>query len=141
MRRNSELYLHLYELRLKHLIDSARQAKIEPVFITHPLLVGPASDDVTKLDLANIKVSRNRNGAMWWDLLELHNDVTRRVGRENSVLVIDLARQMPKSSRYFYDFVHFTNEGAQVAADIIYSSLCPMLATKHAQYAQYACAN
>jgi lysophospholipase L1-like esterase len=32
---------------------------------------------------------------------------------------IDLARSTPKSSRYFTDYVHFTNEGAQEVADII----------------------
>ena len=76
---------------------------------------------------------------MWWETLEAFNDVTRKVGHENNVLVIDLARQMPKSSRYFWDYMHYTNEGAQVVTDIVYRSLCPMLANKFPQYVKQGC--
>lgn len=137
--RSSEPYIQSYETRLKRLIDISRQAGIEPVFITQPLLVGPAVDDITKVDLAAIKVDETRNGQMWWESLEVYNDVTRTVGHENGVLVIDLARQMPKSSRYFYDYMHYTNEGDQIVADIVYRSLCPMLATKFPQHVKQGC--
>jgi lysophospholipase L1-like esterase len=137
--RCTELCIQSYETRLKRLIDISRQAGIEPVFITQPLLVGPAVDDITKVDLAAIRVDKTCNGEMWWESLEAYNDVTRKVGRENNVLVIDLARQMPKSSRYFWDYDHYTNEGAQVVADIVYRSLCPMLANKFPQYVKQGC--
>jgi lysophospholipase L1-like esterase len=137
--RSTEPYIESYQTRLKRLIDISRQAGIEPVFITQPLLVGPAVDDITKVDLAAIKVDGTRNGEMWWESLEVYNDVTRKVGHENNVLVIDLAKQMPKSSRYFYDYDHYTNEGAQVVADIVYRSLCPMLANKFPQYVKQGC--
>ncbi len=137
--RSSEPYIQSYETRLKRLIDISRQAGIEPVFITEPLLVGPAVDDITKVDLAAIKVDETRNGAMWWESLEVYNDVTRKVGHEKNVLVIDLAREMPKSSRYFWDYCHYTNEGAQVVAGIVYRSLCPMLANKFPQYVKQGC--
>jgi lysophospholipase L1-like esterase len=136
----SEWYIQSYETRLKRLIDISREAGSEPVLITQPLLSGPAVDDVTNTDLATIKVDETRNGEMWWEALEAYNDVTRKVGRERNVLVIDLARQMPKSSRYFWDWVHYTNEGAQVVADIVYKSLCPMLASKFPQYVKQGCA-
>lgn len=137
--RCTQPYIQSYEIRLKRLIDISREAGIEPVFITQPLLLGPAVDDITKVDLALIKVDETRNGEMWWETLEVYNDVTRKVGHENNVLVIDLARQMPKTSRYFYDYDHYTNEGAQVVADIVYRSLCPMLANKFPQYVERGC--
>jgi len=62
------------------------------------------------------------------------------VGHENNVFVIELARQIPKSSRYFHDYVHFSNEGAQVVADTVYRSLCPMLANQFPQYVKRGCA-
>jgi lysophospholipase L1-like esterase len=135
-------YIQSYETRLKRLIDISREAGIEPVFITQPLLVGPAVDDRTKVDLAALKIVKRDgtvNGEMWWESLEVYNDVTRRVGHEKNVLVIDLARQMPKSSRYFFDYVHYTNEGAQVVAHIVYRSLCPMLANRFPQYVKQGC--
>ena len=137
--RGSEPYIQSYEARLKRLIDISREAGSEPVLITQPLLVGPAVDDITKVDLASIKVSETNNGEMWWETLEVFNDVTRKVGREKNVLLIDLARQMPKSTRYFWDYMHYTNEGAQVVAGIVYRSLCPMLASKFPQYVEQGC--
>jgi hypothetical protein len=39
------------------------------------------------------------------------------------VEVIDLARLMPKNSRYFYDMSHFTNAGAAEVADLLAQAL------------------
>jgi len=48
--------------------------------------------------------------------LESLNDVMRDLAREHEVPLCDLARDMPKSSEYFYDDVHFNIRGAQDAA-------------------------
>ncbi len=45
----------------------------------------------------------------------------------NGVTLIDLAKSMPKDSRYFYDYLHFTNEGAVRVGDIIYAGLASTL--------------
>lgn len=129
-------YLKDYEGRLKRLIEISRRAGIEPVFVTQPLLTGYGTDDVTGVDLARVKTDGpQQNGKMYWDLLETYNDVTRRVGQTEGILVIDLARRLPKTSRYFYDFIHYTPQGAEAIADILYQSLCPVLQTKYPQYA------
>src|SRR5580704_719833 len=128
-------YLTGYEDRIKKLISVSRSNQIEPVLVTQPLLDGGGIDDVTGVDLATIEVGPNRSGKMAWDLQEIYNDVTRRVGREQNVQVIDLARRLPKSSRNFYDFIHFTNEGAQAVADILAQDLCPSLKLRDAAYA------
>lgn len=134
-------YLKDYEERLRRLADISRRAGIEPVFITQPLLTGFGTDDVTGVDLARVKAEGpQQTGRMYWKLLEVYNDSTRQVGREKGILVIDLARQLPKTSRYFYDFIHYTPQGAQAIADILYQSLCPVLQTKHPQYTVGACA-
>ena len=138
-RQSKEEYLCGYKMRLQRLINIAKQSHTEPVLVTQPLLTGPAVDDVSKMDLAEIRIGPHTNGKMRWDLLEVYNDVTRRVGRDNGVLVIDLARQMPKSSRYFTDFLHFNNEGAQKVSEVMYSSLWPMLVSKFPQYVTRAC--
>src|SRR6185295_4759840 len=100
-------YLKGYEERLKKIIELCQKGGIEPIFITQPLLAGFGVDDVTGVDLARIHAYGPRQtGKMYWDVVEAYNEVTRKVGRANSVLVIDLAKAMPKSSRYFYDFIH-----------------------------------
>jgi hypothetical protein len=128
-------YLAGYEDRIKKLISVSRSNQIDPILVTQPLLEGGGIDDVTGVDLATIEVGPNRSGKMAWDLQEVYNDVTRGVGREQNVQVIDLARRLPKSSRNFYDFIHFTNEGAQAVADILAQDLCPSLMSRDGAYA------
>ena len=41
--------------------------------------------------------------------------------------IIDLARAMPKDSRLFYDFLHYTNDGSVVVGDTVFRGLCPEL--------------
>jgi lysophospholipase L1-like esterase len=133
-------FLSDYEGRLRRIVEICRTAGIEPVFITQPLLTGFGTDDVTGVDLARVKTEgREQSGKMYWDLLEAYNDKTRQVGRENGILVVDLARELPKTSRYFYDFLHYTPQGAEAIAAIINKSLCPMLNTKFPQYASHPC--
>jgi hypothetical protein len=67
------------------------------------------------------------NGRLWWKVQELYNDVTRRTAASRGVLLIDAARELPKDSRLFYDFMHFTNEGAARLGDIVASHLGPTL--------------
>jgi len=98
---NSGHYLQLFQDRLQRIIEVSRTNNIDPVLITQPLLAGDGIDDVTHVDLARVTTSPGHNGKMYWDLLEAYNDVTRRVGREQNVQVIYLARKLPKTSRYF----------------------------------------
>ena len=58
-------------------------------------------------------------------MLQEYNRVTVSVGEETKVLVIDLANQLPKSSKYFYDLTHYNKEGAKAVAEIIYSGVEP----------------
>jgi hypothetical protein len=62
------------------------------------------------------------------------------VGREKGVLVIDLAREMPKDSRYYYDLMHFTNAGAARVAQLLDAQLTPFLAEKFPEYYQKSAA-
>jgi len=125
---------------LLKLAQVCRNAGIEPVFVTQPLLVGFGTDDVTGVDLARIHAYGPRQtGKMYWDSVEAYNDVTRKIARENGVTLVDLARTMPKSSRYFYDFIHYTPQGAQAIADILDDSLCPVLQSKFPGYVKHQC--
>jgi len=76
---------------------------------------------------------------MYWRPLELYNDVVRRVGTARGVLVIDLARELPKSSTYFYDFTHYTIEGSDRVAQIVHDGLCPALARRFESYVRMTC--
>jgi hypothetical protein len=67
------------------------------------------------------------SGALEWRVLEAYNDVTRRVAAHGGLLLIDLARALPKDPRFYYDFMHFTNAGAEAVGTIIAERLVPHL--------------
>lgn len=130
---HEERYLKPYERRLNALINFCLANGIEPVLMTEPVLYGEGTDDVTKVDLSKIKIGE-LNGEVSWAILELYNGTTRNTAKAKNVLLIDLAREMPKSSRYYYDYHHYTKEGAKMAASIIYGHLWPFLEKKFPQY-------
>jgi hypothetical protein len=114
--------LDSYEKRIVNIIDIARHNSIEPIFITHPVLYGNVVDDVSGVNLANISVD-GMSGSMAWKKLEMYNDVLRKIREKYKVHVVDLARELPKSSKYFYDLYHYNNEGAEEVAKIIFKDL------------------
>jgi lysophospholipase L1-like esterase len=120
-------YLDQYRARLIRIAQLCQANQIAPVFITQPALFGETVDPATGVDLATVQVNGRGNGTVEWRLLERYNDVTRRIGHEAGILVIDLAREMPKDSRLFYDFLHYTNDGSVVVGDTVFRALCPDL--------------
>jgi len=134
---HEEKYIKPYKLRLKKLIEICRKNGIEPIFINQPALYGNAIDDITNVNLAKVKI-KDYNGEVAWSILDLYNDATKKVGNSEGVFVIDLAKEIPKSSKYFYDFHHFTNDGAEKVAEIIYKHLYPFLANRYNDYLKHA---
>jgi lysophospholipase L1-like esterase len=132
LRKYRQESLKFYRDRLEKLVRDCRSNGIMPVFITQPTLYGPGIDPATGVDLEKIRLGDNLNGALMYAVMALYNDTLRRVGAENGVLVIDLAREMPRNSAYYYDYLHYTEAGAAQVADIIYRDLKPFLtADKH----------
>lgn len=116
---HQENYLKSFKERLLNIIELTQSNRIKLILITQPALYGDAVDDITKVYLGDLERNNGINGRIQWNILELYNDITRLVGLEENILVIDLAKKMPKSSRYFYDWHHFTNEGCEKVAEII----------------------
>ena len=113
--------------RLTAIVRVCREHGIAPVLVTQPALFGDDVDPATGVPLATVQVNGRGNGALEWRLLEMYNDATRAVGRRAGVLVVDAAREMPKDSRLFYDFLHYTNEGAAALGAIVARHVIPRL--------------
>lgn len=122
-------YVAAYRERLVRIIDMAEKNKSMLILITQPLLWGAGKDPVTGVDLGTARMSAERNGLLYSNLLELYNEETRLAGKEKGILVIDLARLMPHDSRYYYDGIHFSNTGAEKVAEIVSEQLLPYLET------------
>lgn len=120
-----------FAARVAAIVDESRTHGIEPVLLTQPALNGDAVDPSTGVDLSTVQAHGAANGRLWWQVLELYNDVTRRVAKERGVLLVDVARELPKDSRFFYDFMHYTNDGAVALGDIVASRLAPVLKAQY----------
>ncbi len=125
-----------YENRLKKIIKICKDNGINPVFITQPAVYGFSIDETTGADLEKIIIhdwteAIPRSGKYKWQILEMFNDITRKVAVENEVLLIDLAKELPKNTDYFYDYIHYSEKGAEEVAKVINKSLCPYLQYKY----------
>jgi hypothetical protein len=122
-----KLFIDGFYKRLSKLIKTTKDNQMEPVLMTQPLLWGQGVDPSTGVNLENVKIDQLKNGKLDWQILELYNEKTREVAKEYGVLLIDLARILPKDSRYFYDGSHYTNEGATAVANIVNEELIKYL--------------
>lgn len=111
-------FLKNYKKRLENLIKTCQKNNIEPILMTQPQIIGDTIDPTTGVDLGKIAY-QDINGSTAWAILELYNEVTRQVAKNQNIQLIDLATLMPKDSRYFYDYTHYTNDGATIIGQII----------------------
>lgn len=123
-------FIPSFQSRVRSLIALSRANGIEPVFVTQPFFLGQGIDPTTGMRLDLPVWRANMNGKTWWTILETYNDVTRSIAAEGDVHVIDLARLLPKDSRFFYDVMHFNTLGAETAAGLIAKGLIPFLAER-----------
>jgi lysophospholipase L1-like esterase len=132
LRSHQEKYLGAFGQRLTRLIEICRENSMEPVFITQPLVFGGGIDPVTGVDLGKVGAQAT-DGKTLWQMYELYNQVVRDTASEHGVRLIDLAREMPKTSEFFYDTIHFSNAGCAAAAEILDKHLEPYLEKKYPQ--------
>jgi lysophospholipase L1-like esterase len=112
-----------YEQNLRTLIGVSRVHHIEPVLMTQPAIWGAPPGEWERTLWVHPHPDFRVTPDQLWKLLESFNDVTRRVGSENDVKVIDLARLLPKTADMFVDDDHYTVAGQQRIAAIIESEL------------------
>lgn len=121
--KKQAVYVAAFKKRVEDLVGATRQNGITPILMTQPVLWGDVTDPTTKTKLGDLEVKEGINARLYWQILQLYNDATRQVGRENNIKLVDLANEMPKDSLYYYDGLHYTNEGARKISEILYSDL------------------
>lgn len=115
---NESGYTQAYHQRLSLLVDETLALGIQPVLITQPVPYGPTTDPETGANLARIEV-RSGSGYQRWREVELYNNVTREIAATYDILLIDLEVELSKNTVYYYDFIHFTEEGAKEVGRIV----------------------
>jgi lysophospholipase L1-like esterase len=104
-----------YRVNLNTIVGVARAQGIKLVFMTQQS-TWKSSDPTVK----DWQWMQYRNGVTYRnevmdEALESLNDVMRDIAAKHSVPLYDAARQIPKSSEFFYDDVHFNVKGARQA--------------------------
>ena len=131
LREHRERHAPAYERRLRDLVERTISYGAVPVLVTQPAMFGrgvdPASgivfDDLT-YDIPGLSSS------VVWDALEMYNDVTRGIAAEFRVPIVDAAKEMPKDSSLYFDWIHYSNKGAVKMADIVSGELSRIIATR-----------
>jgi lysophospholipase L1-like esterase len=120
-----EAILADYSSSVESFIMYCRAWKIEPILMTQFERIRDGTG--TTADFAALYTARGLTRERVARLHESMNQRVRDLGERFGVVVIDLARAIPKDSRHMYDEVHLTNEGSVVAAEAIASALTSVL--------------
>jgi lysophospholipase L1-like esterase len=125
-----------YERRMRALIDTCVAHNIKPVLMTQPMLCGIGIDSATGMNIGKVRIVPGVNGELWSRKLDLYNQTLKRLAKEYNILCIDLAAMMPKSTLYYYDYVHYTNKGAQKLVELIEPELTQYLRREFPTFAK-----
>ena len=116
-----------FAMNLQSFVDLCKNRGITPVLMTQANRITDHPDPVVA---AYINRFGNDTGLSYRDFKKIYdafNETIRRIGRQNQVLVIDLAREVPPDKAYLYDMVHFNDRGSRYAAGLIAGKLKPIL--------------
>lgn len=126
--KKQAVYLTQYRNRITQMINICKANNVKPILLTQPSMFGNYTDSATMINMGNKIIPDTDpvvNSMAMQKVLELYNDVVRSFSSQ--VKVIDLAALMPKNSNYYYDFMHYSNEGCSKIAALLFTELTPYL--------------
>lgn len=115
-------YLGEYNARINEFADICRDNNIRLIFVSQSILFSDETDLMSNVYLGNLKTGEI-NGKTRAYILKLYNKATYDLAISREIPYINLAARLPKDSRFFYDGYHFTIDGAEMAAEIIYDEI------------------
>lgn len=113
--------LEQFSIRLQIFVDIARDIRATPVLMTMPSykkLDYELTDEGKRTFLGGLKY------------LEPFNAKIREVANFKKCKLVDLEKEMERDERYFYDYVHYSDEGSKRIAQIIFKNLKDILTDK-----------
>jgi lysophospholipase L1-like esterase len=115
-------YLGGYKKRVETIIRICKSKGIKPVFIAQSILFSDDTDLYTNVYLGDLKTG-SINGKTRHYILKMYNKITYDICKKDTVPFINLNARLPKDSRFYYDGYHFTNDGAEMAAGMIFDDI------------------
>jgi lysophospholipase L1-like esterase len=119
--------VHEFAMNLQTLVCICKAHEIVPVLMTQANRITAHPDPVVAAYIGRYGNDTGISYPEFKKLYDAFNDTIRAVGRENHLMVIDLAREVPPNKKYLYDLVHFNDAGCQLAARIIAAKLKPLV--------------
>jgi lysophospholipase L1-like esterase len=113
---------------LQTIVCTCKAWGIVPVLMTQANRITAHPDPVVATYIGRYGQETGISYQKFKELYDLFNATIREVGRNNQVMVIDLAREVPPDKKYLYDLVHFNDAGSQLAARIIAARLKGVMA-------------
>jgi len=112
-----------FEMNLQTFITICIIRKITPVLMTMASRFTANPDKAVIDRFKDVVISYQE----YKHLFDLFNDSIRKKARENNILLIDLAANIPPEKEYIYDVIHYNNSGSIKAAEIIKDNLKPLV--------------
>lgn len=119
-----------YERNLRNIAKLSKERNLRLVLITQPVLwnkdMNAFEEKISSMGAPVI------DGIAYSPIalekgMEIFNNRLRKVAEDERVDVIDLSRQLPQDTSAFYDWCHYTVQGATEVARILHEDLKPIL--------------
>ena len=106
-----------FRANLLELANAVRQSGAKIILATHANRI---NNPMTPEDVASLTTWRKQNPKhsehCILEMESLANDIIKEVSVQQNIPVVDIANVVPKSSQYFADYLHFTDQGASLVA-------------------------
>ena len=116
-----------FKMNLQTFINICTARKITPVLMTQFNRYKADPDAKIREAMQGFEKDSQISAQQFKEIYDKFNEAVVEVGRNNGVLVIDLAHLVPQESEYMYDVVHLKTAGSQLAARIISEKLQPLV--------------
>jgi hypothetical protein len=122
-------YLEVFRRDLRNLVAVAKANGVIPVLITEPVALTDQTDfahltqEQRKMRLDHATVYVSVPAKELYGLFQRAYRIIREVAEEEGALFIDVDAALPKTPEIFFDYVHHTDTGAALQAQVIHKAL------------------
>lgn len=114
--------LKAYKARLDSLVAMCKTVGAVPVLVSQPTLLGPGTDALSKRYLGNLQF-QDDCALVYRSRLHFYNKAQEEVAAANHLIWVDAESELAANSDNYYDFFHYTKNGAGAMASLIFEQL------------------
>ena len=112
-----------FEMNLQSFIYLCKARNIIPVLMTMSSRFKEKPDKI----VADAVQDSGLDYGQFKDIFDTFNESIRKKAKENNIMVIDLAKEIPQEKEFMYDVVHHNDNGSIKSAEVISEQLAPLV--------------